>query len=90
MHGGDVLYDGLLAHRVHQMNGVFSPGIDVIDDIHVHIREDHMVSGLLQQHADEAATDLACADHNSLFHDLIPLSLPACRRRPVCLRPPPD
>ena len=58
-HTGDAVVDGALAHLVH---GVPAGRGDRVDEGGLHVGEGHVVAGLVQQEADEAAADVAGAE----------------------------
>lgn len=56
------------ALHVHDMHGVGAVFVDAVDDLHVHIGENHMVPRLGEYRTDESAADIARAELNSSFH----------------------
>lgn len=57
-------------HSAHSrdMDGVAPPLVDGGNKIFRHVGEGDVIAALFQQRADEAPPDVACADHDCLFH----------------------
>ena len=56
------------ALHVHDVHGVGAVLVDAVDDLHVHIGENHMVPRLGEYRTDESAADIARAELNCSFH----------------------
>ena len=58
----------MISARVHDVHGVGAVLVDAVDDLHVHIGENHMVPRLGEYRTDESAADIARAELNCSFH----------------------
>ena len=68
--GGTVGHDAVHARdlnvslfHVHDMNSVFLVCGDPVNDYGIDVAENDLVAGFCQDHADKAASDVACAEH---------------------------